>query len=183
MSNLSPLTPEQRDLIHRGADGAVTQAEQAELQVLIAQHEEAQALHADLVQLVEEFRAVGQRVPPPGLRAAILRTIKHPIPATREDAHRPFDLGAPLRWFIRSYGTIIHDMEARMARKTLLIGTFAVAAIAIIGYAVGGSPPRGLTFGTIGAGDSISGVERASRYKGRAMDERDVSLKSPEVQA
>ena len=64
-----------------------------------------------------------------------------------------------------------------LTKKVLLGATTAVATIAIIGYAIVGYPPSGFDAGTIG------GVQKAERYRGRTLTEKDVTLSNPAVKA
>jgi hypothetical protein len=76
-----------------------------------------------------------------------------------------------------------------MQTKTVLIGAAtAVAVIAIIGHFTVGYPPSVLDTGTIGAGtigasDTITGVQQAGRYRGHTTTEAEVTLSNPEIQA
>ena len=66
--------------------------------------------------------------------------------------------------------------------KDLIVATTAVAVIAIIGHAWWDIQPSVFDAGTIGAGDGMSGVQQAGRYKGRRPSD-DVTLSNPEIQA
>jgi PAS domain-containing protein len=146
------LTPEERELMER----------------------EAHAVHALL-------NRVPERSPPPHLKRAILDALP---PRTR---HAP-EIAVGTSWFARIRSSLSQlNLAARqmeefaMSKKALIIGTTAVAFVAIIGGAVIEFSPTGGEGGTIGGGDEISGVQRASRYRGRAMSASDVTIANPEI--
>ena len=64
-------------------------------------------------------------------------------------------------------------------KRVLIIATTAVAAIAIIGQLIVGYRPSAYDAGTVGAGTGISGVEKAGRFRGRTMTEKDITLSNP----
>lgn len=118
------------------------------------------------------FRAAMERQPPPHLKRAILAALPAP-----PQPNRFWNVIGDLSWAIHGGGS--------MNRKALIIGTSAVAVIAIIGSLVVGFPPGSNDVaGTIGGTDpGVSGVQQASRYRGRTMTQADVTLQNPEIQA
>ena len=182
------LTQDQVDLIHREIDGENSPVETSAFQALVEREPEARALAAELRALAGVFRQVEEREPPPRLRQAILEQVTQG-PAAQASPGSTSARGAGFaRAVIRrvavQWGVLITGMEEAMfTKKGLILGTTAVAAVAIVGALVVGYPPSGGEVGTIGAGsDSISGVQQASRYRGRSMSAADVSLSNPEIQ-
>jgi len=176
------LTPEQIALIQQEVDGANSPADQAACRELLARDPDAWALATELTALAAQLSAAGERAPPPGLRHAILERYATQSRASPAPAKHPSGLAALVQSVVSQLKSIPTLLEETMAKKALIIGTTAVAVIAIIGYSIGGYPPSGSEIGTIGAGDEISGVQRASRYRGRTMNESDVSLTNPDIQ-
>lgn len=176
------LTPEQIALIQQEVDGANSPADQAACRELLARDPDAWALATELTALAAQLSAAGERAPPPGLRHAILERYATQSRASPAAAPHRSGLAALVQSVVSQLKSIPTLLEETMAKKALIIGTTAVAVIAIIGYSIGGYPPSGSEIGTIGAGDEISGVQRASRYRGRTMNESDVSLTNPDIQ-
>jgi hypothetical protein len=56
----------------------------------------------------------------------------------------------------------------------------AVAIVVIVGGSLIDFSPSGAEVGTIG-GEEIGGVQRASRYRGRTMTDRDVTIGNAEI--
>lgn len=157
------LTADQIELIQREIDGANTPHESVACRALLDAHPEARVLAAELRQLTQLFEGVAEREPPPRLKRAILAGLPRPgILKLRLGTER---------------------MGAIMTKKTMLIGSAAVATVVVVASLVTGFPPLTGGAGTMGAGDSIAGVQQAARYHGRTMTQADVTLQSPEVQA
>ena len=185
---MNVLTPRQQDLLHRELDGETTPEEAVEVSTLLTQPE-AQAFMASLRDLDTLLRKVPRHAPPPGL-APLIRQGMSPKPVSSRRAERGFGgAKSATGWFGQQWAGIRNLTEEIMQTKTVLIGAAAaVAAIAVIGHFVVGYPPSTSDAGTIGAGtigasDTISGVQQAGRYRGRAMNEGDVTLSNPEIQA
>jgi hypothetical protein len=157
------LTADQIELIQREIDGANTPDESVACRALLDAQPEARVLAAELRQLTQLFEGVAEREPPPHLKRAILAGLPRP---------------RILKWRL---GT--ERMGAIMTKKAMLIGSAAVATVVVVASLVTGFPPLTGGAGTIGAGDSIAGVQQAARYRGRSMTQADVKLDSPEVQA
>jgi hypothetical protein len=181
---MNMLTPQQTELLHREADGENTSEESAEVRVLVESQPEALALLTGLRELDALFRQVPDRAPPAGLEEAIRNAI--PVRASASPQVVPVRqlIETFTRWAIQQWDGATNFMEEVMnTKKALIIATSAFAAIAIIGYAIGGYPPKRFDPATIGAGDDMPGVQQAGRYRGRSMTEADVSLSNPEIQA
>ena len=179
------LSQEQRDLIHQEIDGQNTPEASAEFRALVQGNPEARALASELRELSGVLGGVEQREPPPALRGAILDAVGQP----RVSPHAA-SAWVVLVEFVRTslvqFRSATIRMETAMAtKKAFLIGSSAVAAIAIIGFVAIGYPPNGNEVGTIGGltpSDSIGGVQQASRYRNRAITERDITISNPEIQ-
>ena len=162
------LNRDQIELIQRETDGANTPGDSARVRALVAADAEAQALARELSEVAELFERVGERAPPPRLKHAILAQL-------------------PDRTPIRSWLAVLLESTTRrleemvMTRKTILIGASAVAIVIVGAYAVTGYPRLGGAAGTIG--DTISGVQPAARYHGRALTQADVTLDNPQIAA
>jgi hypothetical protein len=172
------LNKDQIELIQReiflDEGGANTPAESAAFRALVATNPEAQALAAELREVARAFERVGERAPPPRLRRAILAAVQTPQVQT------PHTFG---RWLTALLQSTTQRMEEMvMTRKTILIGATAVAIVIVGAYLVTGYPRLGGVAGTIG-GDSISGVQQAARYHGRALTQADVTLDNPQIAA
>jgi hypothetical protein len=172
------LTREQIELIQREIDGANTPAERAACRSLIEHDAEARALEADLRHLTQLIDQVGEREPSPHLKQAILDALPLPARAASRAESGSLTPRTILRWSVLQLRLATERMEeALMTRKTMLLGGTALAIVLVIVTLVTGFPP-----GNGGAG-TIGGVEQASRYRGRAMTQADVTVKNPEVQA
>jgi hypothetical protein len=182
------LTPELIELIHREIDGESTPESSAAFRLLVDRDPEARALAAELREIAALLGKVEQRAPSPQLRNAIVAVLPptRASPETTRVWMSPYSL---LRWSSFQLRTAKLLMEDLMTTKrALLIGSTAVAVVAIIAVAVTGYPPTGRESGTIGGlstgpSDPIGGVQQASRYRNRTVTERDVTLANPEIQA
>ena len=178
------LSQEQVDLIHRVVHGESTPAERATFLSLIDGNLEARILAEGQHELSRLFDRVRDAHPPANLRTAILDA----LPARASPA-------TPSRWrtarslvprFMSSFRWPTIRMEESMAnKKGILIGSTAVAAVAIIAAGIMGYPPANGVVGTIGGNDTtgIAGVQQAGRYRGTKISEKDITLANPEVQA
>ena len=176
------LTKYQLELIHNEIDGENTAEASAEVRELVANQPEALTLMTSLQSLDALFREVPHREPPPGLRQAIHKAFPASQRALAQAGHTHGATQAITRWATRQWNGVSTFMgELMLTKKVLLVGTTAVAVIAIIGNALVGYPPSIFDAGTIGAGDGMSGVQQAGRYKGKT--EADVTLSHPEIQA
>ena len=174
------LTQYQRELIHREIDGENTPEASAEVRELVASQPEAAALLSNLQSLDGMFRLVPERETPPALRQAIhnAMSVKTRTAQTQEATK------TITRWATQQWNGISTFMgELMLTKKVLLVATTAVAVVAIIGNALVGYPPSIFDAGTIGAGDGMSGVQQAGRYKGSKKTEADITLSNPEIQA
>ncbi len=178
------LNRDQIELIQREIDGANTPDESAAFRSLLEKDPEARALEADLRQVTALLGRVEERAPPPHLRRAILEALPPPARASPEAAAGWMTPRAIGRWTITQLRLVTERMEeAIMTRKTILLAGTALALAIVVAALVTDFPPGGGEAGTIGAGDSIAGVRQASRYRGRAMTQADVTLQNPEIQA
>lgn len=171
------LSRDQIELIQReiflDEGGANTPGDSARVRALLAADPEAQALAAELYQVASALERVGERAPPPRLKQAILAAVQTP------HVERPQSIN---RWFAVLLQSTTERMEEMvMTKKAILIGATAVAAVIVGAYFATGFPPLGGAAGTIG--DSISGVQQAARYHGRALTQADVTLDNPQVAA
>jgi hypothetical protein len=176
------LTREQIELIHRVIDGESTPEERVACLSLIDQNPEARTLAEGVHELGLVLSKVKDQAPPAHLRHTILDA----LPARASPA-------APSLWmvarsfvprFLLEFSFPTFRMEESMASKRgILVGTTAVAAVAIIAAGVMGYPPANGVFGTIGGNDttSIAGVQQAGRYRGAKITEKDITLANPEV--
>lgn len=165
------LNKDQIELIQReilDEPGANTPADSARVRALVAADPEAQALAAELCEVASAFERVGERAPPPRLKQAILAELPDRTPMKS--------------WLAVLLESTTRRMEEMvMTKKAILIGATAVAIVIVGAYAVTGYPHLGGAAGTIG--DSISGVQPAARYHGRALTQADVTLDNPQVAA
>lgn len=172
------LNRDQVELIQReifsDEGGANTPDDSAAVRVLLATDPEAQRLAADLREVARAFELVGERVPPPRLKHAILAGLPDRTP------HTPHTI---TRWLVVLLEFTMQRLEETiMTKKAILIGATAVAIVIVGAYVVTGFPQLGGAAGTIGGG-SISGVQQASRYHGRALTQADVTLDNPQIAA
>jgi hypothetical protein len=167
------LTRDQVELIQHEIDGANSPADSARVRALVAADPEAQAILAGLREVTQMFERVEERAPPPRLTQAILAAVQTP------HVEMPQSIS---RWFaVLLQSTTERLEEMVMSKKAILIGATAVAIVIVGAYAVTGFPPFGGAAGTIG--DSISGVQPAARYHGRALTPGDVTLDNPQIAA
>lgn len=178
------LHRDQIELIHREIDGANTPDERAAFQRLVAEHPEAGALHAELRRVARLLEGVEARDPPPGLKPAILARL---APVARTAPQSQAHWSSPIQLIRRALSPLravtqflTEPLEnAIMTKKTILIGSTAIAAVVVIAGLITGFPPTSATSGTIG-GDPIPGVQQASRYQGRPITPSEVTLSNPE---
>ena len=169
------LTEYQLELIHREVDGENSPEASAEVRELVATQPEALTLMTSLQSLDALIREVPTREPPPGSRQSIQKAMSL-NPRASPKSGQGQGTQAITGWAAQQWNGISNFMESLMLTKKVLLGaTTAVAAIAIIGYAVVGYPPSVFDAGTIG------GVQKAERYKGKTAET--VTLASPEIQA
>ncbi len=177
------LTPYQLELIHGEVDGENTPESSAEVGEMVAAQPEALALMTNLRALDALFREVPDHIPPVHLR----QLIRNAMPLNTRASPREVQVQEPqtiTRWATQQWNWISNFMEELMLTKKVLLGaTTAVAAIALIGYAVVGYQPSIFDAGTIGSGGDMSGVQQAGRYQGQKKSEADVTLSSPEIVA
>ena len=174
------LTQYQLELIHREIDGENTPEASAEVRELVATQPDAAALMTSLQSLGAMFREIPHREPSPALRQAIHNSMS----VKKRAAQTQGVTQAVTGWATQQWNGVSTFMgELMLTKKVLLVATTAVAVIAIIGNAVVGYPPSIFDAGTIGAGDGMSGVQQAGRYKGSKKTEADITLSNPEVQA
>src|SRR5688572_19537267 len=164
---MNMLTPYQLKLIHSEVDGENTPEASIEVRKLVETQPEALAFMTSLQGLDALFREVPDRAPPP----RVVRVIHNAMPlnsrASPRAGHAQGSTQTITRWIIQQWNGVTNLMEESMlTKKALIIGTTAVAVIAIVGWAVVGYSPSIFDAGTIGAGDSLSGVQQAGRYKG-----------------
>ena len=173
------LTNYQIDLIHREIDGENTHEESVEVRKLVETQPEALALITSLRDLDTLLSEVPARDTP-------LRV--------KERIHQELSMNSKLRaqqttqsitsWASQQWKGVTNLMEELMStKKVLIIATTAVAVIAIVGQAVVGYEPSVFDAGTVGAGNGMTGVQQAGRYKGKTMTEADVTLSNPEIGA
>ena len=163
------LSQDQVELVHREMDGANTPEASAAFRSLVENDPEAGALAADLRRLAGLFAQVGERETPSHLKQAILDALPQPARASR---------WAMLHRAVEGLRLVTERTEAAiMTKKTMLIGSAAVAIVLVIAGILTGFPPGSHEAGTIG------GVQPAARYHGRVMTEADVSLKNPDILA
>ena len=177
---MNVLTRNQIELIHREIDGENTPEASAEVRELVASQPEALTLMTSLQSLDAVIREVPHREPSARSRQAIHNAISINAKAGQaQDATHVIT-----RWAVQQWNGISTFMgELMQTKKVLLVATTAVAVIAIIGNALVGYPPSIFDAGTIGAGDGMSGVQKAGRYQGAKKTDADVTLSSPEIQA
>ena len=177
---MSVLTPNQIELVHCEIDGENTPEASAEVGELVATQPEALMLMTSLQSLDAVFREVPHREPSHGSRQAIHNAISiNPKAGQMYGATHVIT-----RWAVQQWNGISTLMgELMLTKKVLLVATTAVAVIAIIGNALVGYPPSIFDAGTIGAGDGMSGVQKAGRYQGSKKTDADVTLSNPEIQA
>jgi predicted lactoylglutathione lyase len=176
------LTPYQHELIHRELDGENTPDESAEVRKLVETQPEALALMTSLEELDGMFRQLPERETPSRVKSLIHQAVLLNS-GTAPNARRVQGAGQKVaRWAVEQWSGVINLMgEFMLTKKVLIIGTTAVAVIAVIGQAVVGYQPSVFDAGTVGAGDGMSGVQQAGRYKAKTDD--NVTLSNPEVSA
>jgi hypothetical protein len=178
------LTQEQRDLIHQEIDGTNTPVGSAEVRSLLEANPEARALATELRELAALVGAVPQRQPSPAVRQAALDALR---PQPRVASEAPFGWVIVAEFVRKSLvqlrSATIRMEESMATKRTFLIGSSVVAAVAIIGFVVVGYPPNGREAGTIGGlpSDTIGGVQQASRYRSRPISASDVTIANPEI--
>jgi len=178
------LTPYQLELIHGEIDGENTPEASVEVRELVETQPEALALMTSLASLDALFSEVPDRDPPPRVRQEIHNAMSLNSRASPRAGHAQGTTQTITRWAIQQWNSATNIMgELMLTKKVLLVATTAVAAIAIIGYAVVDYKPSVFDAGTIGAKDGMSGVQQAGRYKGRPITEADVTLSNPEIGA
>ena len=175
------LTPYQHELIQREIDGENTPEESIVVRELVESHPEALSLMTSLRSLDALLREVPDRATP----LHVVQKIHNAMPSSpRASLHVQEPQQTFTGWLTKQWNGVTNLMEEVMSpKKALIIGTTAVAAIAIIGQALVGYTPSVFDAGTIGAGDGMSGVQQAGRYKGKPMSEKDVTLSNPQIQA
>ena len=178
------LTSYQQELIHREIDGENTPEESAEVQKLVQTQPEALALMASLRSLDALFREVPDRVPPPRVTQSIYDAMSLDSKASPAALHAQGTTQLITKWAIQQWNGVTNLMEKSMLTKRVLIGvTTAVAVVAIIGYIVVDYKPSVYDAGTVGAGTAITGVEKAGRFRGHTLTEKDITLSNPAIGA
>ncbi|HEU4799659.1 MAG TPA: hypothetical protein VFS94_03420 [Gemmatimonadales bacterium] len=186
---MNVLTPHQQDLLHRELDGETTPEESIEARNLMAAQPEALEFMTSLRDLDALFHSVPRHASPPGLRQRIYGDISSKPGRSRRPGRAGGSAQSVTSWISQHWDGVRNLTEELMQTKKVLVGAAAaIAVIAVIGHFVVGYPPSIRDAGTIGAGtigasDSITGVQQAGRYQGRTMTEADVTLSNPEVQA
>ena len=182
------LRPEEIELIHREIDGESTPEDHVAFQALVARQPEARALAAELRELAALLGKVEQRPPPAGLRAAVLDTLRERERTASATASPGDAVQTLIQWFVLQLKSATIRMEQVMnTKRKLVMGSTMVAAVAVIAALLTGYPPKGNEAGTMGGlekdgGDAIAGVQQASRFRNKAVTERDITLGNPEVQ-
>lgn len=176
------MTPTEEELVHGEVDGLNPSAASMAARALIAAEPAAAALADDLRRMDALFRQVEERVPSPHLRDAILAAVPPSGRTAPELAGSAAGwqgvagwLSAPLDILERFIGGGV------LTRKVMLLGMTGVAIIAIVGGSLLTNAPSDGVAGTMGGDDKISGVQQASRYRGRTMTKRDVKTGDPRV--
>ena len=182
------LRPEEIELIHREIDGESTPQDRVAFQALVARQPEARTLAAELRELAALLGKVEQRAPPPGLRPAVLDALREQSRTSPETASAGDAVHTLIQWFVFQLRSANIRMEQVMTTKRkLVMGSTMVAAVAVIAALLTGYPPTGSEGGTMGGlqkdGEGeIAGVQQASRFRNKAVTERDVTIGNPEVQ-
>jgi hypothetical protein len=172
---MNMLTSYQIELIHSEIDGENTLEASAEVQELINAQPEAMALMTSLKSLEALFKEVPDRDPAPRLRLEIQNAISLKSQQKTQKI---------TSWATQQWNGVTNFMgELMLTKKVLIVATTAVALIAIIGEVVVGYKPSVFDAGTIGAKNGMSGVQQATRFKGRTLTRADVSLSNPEISA
>ena len=182
------LRPEEIELVHREIDGESTPHDRVAFQALVARQPEARALAAELRELAALLGRVEQRDPPPGLRPAVLEALRQRSRSVPETASTGDAVHALVQRFVLQLRSATIRMEHLMiTKRTLVLGSTLVAAVAVVAAVLTGYPPTGREAGTMGglqsdSGEKIAGVQQAARFRNKAVTERDVALGSPAVQ-
>jgi hypothetical protein len=182
------LRPEEIELIHREIDGESTPHDRVAFQALVERQPEARALAAELRDLAALLGKVEQRDPPPGLRPAVLEALRQQSRSDPETASPADAVHALVQRFVLQLRSVTIRMEQLMiTKKALVLGSTMVAAVAVVAAVLTGYPPTGREAGTMGGlqkneGEAIAGVQQASRFRNKAVTERDITLGNPEVQ-
>lgn len=163
------LKSEEIELVHGEVDGTNAPAETAAAKALMEREPEAAALAADLQRMSAMLDQVGDQAPSPQLRAAILAS----VPVRARAAEGSIALLPRLRAYVQDTARHLH--AATPAKKLRLVGMAAVAIVVIVGGSLVDFAPSGAEVGTIG-GESMGGVQRASRFRGRTMTDGDVAI-------
>ena len=176
------LTPQQRELLHREIDGENTPEESVEVRMLVETRPEALALMTSLRDLDALFREVPDRDPPAHLRHRIHQAMSRNAGQLQAAGIERGATETITSWLVQQWQGIINlTGEIMSTKKILIVATTVVAVIAIIGQTLVGYPPSVFDAGSIGARDSIAGVQKAGRYRQRT--ETDVTLSNPQISA
>ncbi|HUQ20680.1 MAG TPA: hypothetical protein VM099_13780 [Gemmatimonadaceae bacterium] len=174
------LTSRQIELIHREIDGENTPEESIEIRALVASEPEAASLMASLQNLDALFGQVPAREPSPRVRQQIQNAMSLNSRASRKVEQKTTQ--SLVGWAIQQWNGVTNLMEKSMLTKRVMIGaTTAVAVVAIIGYLVVDYKPSVYDAGTVGATSGMSGVQKADRFRGRTMTEKDITLSNPAI--
>ncbi|MEP6509716.1 MAG: hypothetical protein ABJC63_15925, partial [Gemmatimonadales bacterium] len=175
------LTQYEIELIHGEVDGENTAEASAEVRKLVETQPEALALMKSVQSLDALFSQVPDRAPPDRVRQLIHNAMPLNSRASPMDPEETTQ--TVTEWAVQQWNGLTNLMgELMLTKKVLLGATTAVAAIALIGYAMNGYQPSIFDSGTIGSGGDMSGVQQAGRYHGVKKTEADVTLSSPEIQ-
>ena len=186
---MNVLTPHQQELLHRELDGETTPEESIEARNLMAAQPEALEFMTSLRDLDALFHSVPRHASPPGLRQRIYGDISSKPGLSRRAGRAGGSAQSVTSWISQHWDGVRNLTEELMQTKKVLVGAAAaIAVIAVIGHFLVGYPPSIRDAGTIGAGtigasDTITGVQQAGRYQGRTMTEADVTLSNPGIQA
>jgi hypothetical protein len=181
---MNMLTKYQVELIHREIDGENTPEASLEVQELVNTQPEARALMTSLKSLDALFRDVPDREPDPRVRQQIQNAMSMNSRASPKAAYAQRTTQTITSWATQQWNGVTNFMgELMLTKRVLIIATTAVALIAIIGEVVVGYKPSVFDAGTIGAKDGMSGVQQATRYKGRTLTTADVTLSNPAIAA
>lgn len=177
---MNMLTSHQIELIHREIDGENTPAESIEVRELVETEPEAATLMASLQNLGALFGQVPEREPSPRVRQQIQNAMSLNSRASPRVEQKTTQSIAG--WAIQQWNGVTNLMEKSMLTKRVLIGvTTAVAVVAIIGYLVVDYKPSVYDAGTVGVTNGMSGVQKADRFRGRTMTEKDITLSNPAI--
>jgi anti-sigma factor RsiW len=160
------------ELLHLRLDGALTEADRAEVEALLRADEQARGRADQLEALAEALASMPESEPPAGLAHSVMDRIYQSAPASTRavPASGPQTAGAAPAG--------VHDvqpvMDGGVMRTKVLWGLAAAAAVVLSVFLVKGFPSAGEgTEGAIGA---------AKRYQAGQIAAADVKLGDPAAQ-